>query len=116
MDTVIIRHNLPTSKFTKLDRRVFANKDISDGAVRLYGYLCGLRNGANFSDTYIKKALNLSQAVLYRRKKELKNLDLLLIDQVSPRVYIAYIGFSSFGATQVKHMWKDEEDLPDECL
>lgn len=112
---MIIRHNLPSKKFTKLDRRVFANKDISDGAVRLYGYLCGLRNGANFSDTYIKIALGLSQTVLYRRKKELTEADLLLVDQISPRVYVAYLGYSSFGATQVKAMWKEDEDVPAEC-
>jgi hypothetical protein len=108
---MIIRHNLPNQKFTKLDRRVFANASISDGAVRLYGYMCGLRNGANFSDAYIKKTLDISQAVLYRRKTELKNADLLLIDQVSPRLYIAYIGYTGFGARQVKNLWKDEEDL-----
>jgi len=107
---MIIRHNLPSSRFTKLDRRVFANPKLSDGAVRLYGYLCGLRNGANFSDTYIMKALNISSRALYNRKTELKALDLILVDKVSARFYIIYIGYTSMGATEVKEMWTDEED------
>lgn len=108
---MIIRHNLPTKRFTKLDRRVFSNKAITDGSVRLYGYLCGLRNGACFSDGYIKKALGISQTVLTRRKKELKDHDLLLIEQISPRVYIGYIGYTNMGAQEVKDLWKEDEDV-----
>ncbi len=107
---MIIRHTLPTSSFTKLDRRVFVNPKLSDGAVRLYGYLCSLRNGASFSDTYITKALNISQRVLYNRKKELKDLDLILVDQISARNYVIYIGYTSLGATEVKALWAEEED------
>lgn len=107
---MIIRHNLPTRKFTKLDRLVFSNPKISDGAVRLYGYLCGLRNGANFNDAYLKQALHISQTVLTRRKKELKDQDLLLIDQINPRVYVGYIGYTSMPATEVKEMWQEDED------
>lgn len=107
---MIIRHSLPNSKFTKMDRYVFANPKLSDGAVRLYGYLCGLRNGASFSDTYIVKALGISERVLYNRKKELKAADLILIEQVNTRFYIIYIGHSSIGAAEVKENWKQEED------
>lgn len=111
---MIIRHNLPINKYTKIDRRVFANKQISDGAVRLYGYLCGLRNGANCNDSYIMKALDISQPVLYRRKRELKNLGLLLIEKISPKVHVAYIGHSSLTATMVKQKWKEDEDIPED--
>ena len=107
---MIIRHNLPNNKFTKLDRRVFSNSKLSDGAVRLYGYMCSLRNGANFSDQYLLTALSISKRALYNRKKELKEADLILIDQISARVYVASIGYTDFTARQVKNLWRSEED------
>ena len=107
---MIIRHTLPNSQFTKLDRRVFTNPKLSDGAVRLYAYLCSLRNGANFSDTYVCKAMGISKRVLYNRKKELTELDLILVDQISARCYIIYIGYTSLGAKEAKELWKAEDD------
>jgi len=109
---MIIRHNLPNRGFTRIDRKVFSNSDISDGAARLYGYLCGLRNGANFSDKYIMKVLNISQAVVTKRKKELKDYGLILIDRISPRVYVIYIGYMGMPAKSVKEMWSEEDDTP----
>lgn len=108
---MIIRHNLPTRGFTRIDRTVFTDRKISDGAVRLYGYLCGLRNGASFSDTYIMQALGVSRAVITRRKRDLKDAGLILVEQVSPRVYVIYIGHSRMTALQVKKSWELEEDL-----
>lgn len=107
---MIIRHTLPTQKYTKVDRKVFGNKNFSDGAVRLYGFLCGLRNGANFSDEYLMKALGWSKMVLYRKKKELIQGDLLLVDRVGAKMYVGYIGFSDFPASRVKTHWLDNED------
>lgn len=107
---MIIRHTLPIRNFTRIDRYVFCNKNISDGAVRLYGYLCGLITGANISDKYIIKTMGISQAVLTKRKKELKDHGLLLVDQISPRVYVAYIGYSKLSANEVKEIWNKEDD------
>ena len=107
---MIIRHNLPHKQYIKVDRKVFINPNLSDGAKTLYGYLCGLRNGANFSDSYITKALRISQAVLTRRKRELKEADLILVDQVSPRIYVIYIGHSTYPASEVKSRWVNEDD------
>jgi len=108
---MIIRHSLPNKAYTKLDRRVFTNPKLTDGAVRLYGYLCGLRNGADFSDKYIVTALNISQAVLTRRKKELKDSNLILVEQISPRVFVIYIGYTNFPASDVKSRWESESDV-----
>lgn len=108
---VIIRHSLPNRCFTRIDRRVFTNTNLSDGAKVLYGYLCGLRNGANFSDAYVIKALDTSQRVLTRRKKELKDEDLILMDQLTPRIYVIYIGHSLLSASEVKAGWNREDDL-----
>ena len=79
---MIIRHNLPSKAFTKLDRFVFTDNRLSDGSKVLYGYLCGLRNGQDFSDKYILKVLQITQATLTRRKKELKDADLFFIDRI----------------------------------
>ena len=107
---MIIRHSLPERGWTKIDRYVFANSEISDGAKALYGYLCGLRNGSNFSDAYIKKAMQLTPSALTRRKRELKEAGLILIDQIGPRVYVIYIGHSQLPANAVKANWVHEED------
>ena len=107
---MIVRHNLPSDKFVKFDRAVFTLHTLSDGATRLYGYLCSLRNGANFSDKYITTALKISQAVLTRRKKELKDHQLIMIDQLTPRIYIIYIGHTRLPASEVKNQWVKEED------
>lgn len=107
---MIIRHSLPTKNYTKVDRRVFTNPKISDGAKVLYGYLCGLRNGANFSDKYIIQALGMSLRALANRKKELKDNDLILIDQIAPRLYVIYIGYTSLSAKEVRSTWVKDDD------
>ena len=76
----------------------------------LYGYMAGLRNGGSFSDTYIMGALQISKAVLYRRKKELMEKDLILVDKVDFRTYILYVGYTDVPARQVKKQWRSEED------
>ena len=106
---MIIRHSLPSKAYTKVDRNVFTDMRLSDGACRLYGFLCSLRNGANFTDAYILKAMQVSQTVLTRRKKALKDSDLILIDQVSPKLYVVYIGYTSMPATVVKKQWVNED-------
>lgn len=107
---MIIRHYKPTEAYTKIDRRVITNPDLSDGAIRLYCYLCGLMNGANFSDTYLLAALKISKDTLARRKKELKDAGLILTHQIRPRVYVLYIGYSDLNATAVMEQWQKFED------
>lgn len=107
---MIIRHQPAPTPYTMLDRYVFTDRRLSDGAKVLYGYLKGLKNGANYNDKYLLKALNTSQASLTRRKKELKDADLIMIDQVTPRLYVIYIGHTKMTASEVKARWKTEED------
>lgn len=104
----IVRHSLPTESFTKIDKKVFIDRELSDGAVRLYGYLCGLRNGADFTDNYVIEALGLSKDTLARRKRELKNRGLILTEQIAPRVYVIYIGYIGFTAEKVKQQWEHD--------
>lgn len=107
---MIIRHHKPTEAYTKIDRYVITNPELSDGAIRLYCYLCGLMNGANFSDTYLLAALRISKDTLARRKKELKDAGLILTEQIRPRVYVIYIGHMKQSASQVKAEWEKFED------
>ena len=111
---MIIRHDIAKSvrgSYTKVDRYVFTNRKLSDGAKVLYGYLAGLKSGSNFSDTYILKALGISKAVLYRRKKELTETDLILMEKLDLRTYAIYVGWTKVPASQVKQEWIADEDI-----
>lgn len=107
---MFIRHDLPFECFTKIDRHVVSNPKLNDGAVRLYAFLCGLRNGANFSDAYLAKSLGISPMMITRRKKILSDANLILCEKISPRVYVLYIGHSRRGADEVKKHWIEKED------
>ena len=107
---MIIRHRLPNNGFVKLDRKVISDNTLSDGAARLYTYLCSLPNGANYSDKYLVKALDISQRTLLTRKKELKERNLIFVDQIGKKVYVIYIGHSKINAQQVRDLWMKEED------
>lgn len=99
-----------TSNYTKMDNAVFTLKTISDGAKVLYGYLAGLKDGANFSDTYIMAAMEWSQTSLTRKKKELKDAGLIHAVQIRPRLHVLYIGNTQISATRVAVQWDTIED------
>ena len=102
---MIIRKNLPSRNYTKFDNKVFIHPDLTDGAKVLYGYLAGLRNGQDYVDAYLVKALGVSQAVITRRKAELKKADLILIDKTGFKTHVIYIGSTQFKASDVKLHW-----------
>lgn len=108
---MIIRKALPKDSYTKMDNKVFTDQRLSDGAKVLYGYLASLRTGANFTDDYIVKAMGISKRALANRKKELKQAGLILIDQVSMRIYVIYIGHTRFSAEKVKQTWIEEDGI-----
>lgn len=94
----------------KYDRKVFTNRELSDGAKVLYGYILGLRRGDQFSDTYILKAMGISQQSLTRRKAELKKAGLITVEQLSSRLFIMFVGHSKKPADVVRKEWLDEQD------
>lgn len=106
---MIIRSSLPQAGYVKMDNAVFLNKQITDGAIRLYGYLASLRNGQNYEDGFLVHALGISQTVLTRRKKELKDADLLLINRIGRGLYVAYIGHTKMPASRVKRLWEEND-------
>ena len=107
---IVIRDGL-SSCFTKVDKYVFTCRDLTDGAKVLYGYLSGLPTGRNYSDNYLVVALKISARTLANRKKELADLDLILVSQISPRVYMLFVGRLDHPASVVKSKWEQENDI-----
>lgn len=105
---MIVRHIFPKENWVKMDKSLAIDSSLSDGAYRLYGYLSGLRNGADFKDTYIMIGLGITKGTLAKRKRELSKLGLILVDQIRPRQYVIYIGHSKCTADKVKEMWEAE--------
>lgn len=106
---IVIKAPLNRS-FNKVDKHVFTKRGLTDGAKVLYGYLSGLPTGQNFKDSYLVKALDIGQRTLNNRKKELSDLDLILVKQISPRVYMLFIGTLVYPASLVKEEWEKEND------
>ena len=107
---MIIIRDMVRDNYTKVDRSVFTNRNLTDGAKVLYGYISGLPIGQQYNDKYILKALDISQQTLTRRKQELKKLDLILVSQVGPRNYVLFIGRTNNPASWVKRNWEKEND------
>lgn len=107
--TVHIKKGMPSESYTKIDNRLWSRSDISDGALRLYGFIASLPNGKVITDAYIIKSLGWSQRTVSSKKKELKEAKLLLMVKISARVHDLYLGYSRFTAEQVKAMWEDDE-------
>ena len=106
---IVIRDSI-NHRYTKVDKNVFILRGLTDGAKVLYGYLAGLPTGRNFSDSYILKALGISRRTLANRKRELKDMGLILIEQVSPRNYMLFVGTTEKRANQVRDEWVDAND------
>ena len=108
---IIIRDPI-TKKFTKVDRQVFTKRGLTDGAKVLYGYLSGLDTSRTYTDNYLIAALEVSQNTLTRRKKELRDADLILTIQLGPRVYMTFVGRTDHPASLVKLNWlKQSEEM-----
>lgn len=103
-----IKKGLPNESFTKIDNLIWSRKDISDGALRLYGFIASLPNGKVITDAYIIACLGWSQRTVTNKKNELKKANLLLMVKISSRVHDLYLGHCKFSAEQVKAMWEDQ--------
>ena len=106
-----IKKGLPSESYTKIDNRLWARTDISDGALRLYGFIASLPNGKVITDAYIIKSLGWSQRTVSSKKKELKDANLLLMVRLSAKVHDLYLGYSKFTAEQVRAMWEEDCEL-----
>lgn len=104
---IVIKNNIH-SHFTKVDRRVYdiPKEVLSDGGKVLYMHLLGVQHGRNFTDGYFAKKCYMSLRALANKKKELKDLDLIAVKQISPRVYLCFVGNTFCKASKVKSEWE----------
>jgi len=107
---MFIRKGLPGNYWNKLDNKIFT-LDMSPGAKVLYAFLLSTHDGAVWTDEAIKDALGISRNTLLRQKKELRENNLLLVEQIQPRIYVAYLGHTNKSAEKVKLEWKKEDGL-----
>lgn len=105
-----IKKGMPHENFTKIHNSIWVDNTISDGALRLYGFIASLPNGKVITDNYINKCLGWSQRTTTSKKRELKEANLLLLVQIAPRVHDLYLGHPKFTAAQVKALWEAEID------
>ncbi len=102
---MLVKKGLPFTNFTKIDNNIIEMLEVSDGAFRLYSWLAAQPDGATIDDIVLQKRLKLSRAVITRRKKELKDVNLILLDRVGPNLYNMYVGCSDKFAHRVKEEW-----------
>lgn len=107
-----IKKSLPHKFYTKMDNSIIVDKELSDGAFRLYSLLASLPNGKVITDAYIMKVTEWSQRTVTNRKRELKDKGLILLVQIAPRVHDLYLGYNNLTAEQVKRYW--DEGFEDE--
>ena len=105
---MLIRQAFPTNSWTKIDKYVFT-LDISAGAKVLYGFMFGMAPNSMYTDKMIMEELRLSQATLTRYKRELKDAKLLLVVELLPRQYAAYLGNTRSKASDLRAKWAEED-------
>lgn len=97
------------SNFTKLDNLIFKKKNLSDAGFRLYVVLSSINPNKYISDSYLLKILDgWSLSKLGRAKKELKDLLLLSIKQISKDSRELYLASGDSNSEQVKKIKLEE--------
>lgn len=91
----------PVKFFSRVPNKIFFEKDLTHGAKVLYGIFCALRPGNNYTDKYLMKVLNVSAPTLTRYKKELKDLDLLMVVQVNKGIYFTFVGLPEYPSSRL---------------
>ena len=105
---MIVKKGVPFDKWTKVDNKIIEDISLSDGAFRMYTLLYSWPNGMLASDACLASSLQISQTVVTRRKKELKDRDLILSKRVAAGMYELYIGCSGKRASEVYELWKNK--------
>ena len=103
---------LPKEGYTKVDNKIFTieRKLLSDGAKVMYGFLASMQIGSKITDNYIVKSLDIGLSALKKYKRELKALDLIVVDRVGLNQYEMYIGSTVLRASIVKQYWEVKND------
>ncbi len=105
---------MPKEKYTKFDNAVMTvSRDaLADGAKVMYAYLASHMNGKRITHNYLKKSLGISQGSIDKYVRQLKDLDLIVMDRIGVKQYDCYVGSTQVPASHVKHLWRElnEED------
>jgi hypothetical protein len=94
----------PKKSFCQVSNEVLKDQRLSEGARLLYAYLSSLKQGRPFSDKFICLDFGISQAMLTRRKKELKDVDLIHIKNTGIRSHSCFIGYPGCRASTVEEL------------
>ena len=100
-----LRKAAPSTNYSKICNQLWTDPRLSNGAVRVYGLYASFRTGGDYTDAYITKVLSMSKRTLTRCRCELRAVGLIEIDQISPRIYILYLGYYGNNAISVKEHW-----------
>jgi len=103
----IIRQQLDIEEQGEAYSQIAVDRNVNDGAVRVYGMLTPLCSGSFYSDKELCENLDISQQVLTSRKKQLKDAGYLLADNIQSRIIVMYIGNNNMSASEVKKEWED---------
>lgn len=104
-----IQRIIPKPPYGVIDKYVMSHKGISDGAKVLYAILFSFRPSVNYTDEYLCRVLNLSSRSITARKKELKDADLLITEQIGARIYHAYLGTTQIPASKAMITLKSKD-------
>jgi len=108
---MFIHRIIPPRNHTRIDNKLIYDSELSDGAFRLYVFLFGLHSSTNYTDGYLMKAMGLSRRSVANRRRELKDKNLLLTEQIAPRIYHAYLGTGTLTASDVKKIMHKQDKV-----
>ena len=108
---MIIRTAALYKQYVKVNNSVITSPQLSDGEFRVYCYYSSLKDGQNFSDNYVCKALRINKNTLAKRKRVLKKVGLFVTEQISPRIYTLFIGNFNMSAATVQYAFHEKEKL-----
>ncbi len=106
----VYKYTKKNKQWTQFDNLVLTMDKVvlADGAKVLYGFLAGYSaNGKNMTVPYIKKCLGLGQSTYEKYIRQLKKLDLIVVNRVGPKLYDCYVGTTTTPASKVKEYWKE---------
>ena len=100
--------NGKTGNYTAFDNGVLRmTKDmLKDGAKVMYMFIASFQNGKQLTHGYIAKSLGYSENTIQSYFRDLKALDLVVIDRVGAKNYDCYIGSTQRRASDVRTNWK----------
>ena len=112
----VFKYTRKKDNWTSFDNRVLliSKKELSPEAFKMYVMLTAYKaNGKNMTRAYIIKVLNISENTYKKNIRQLKALDLILIEKIAVNIFECYVGNTVMGASLVKKYWNEIESEQD---